>query len=127
MGVAGRAVSACDGVAQSNFRLRQERGECGDRNDRHLGDERIEDRLQIRQSQSEMDAPARFCDGTICRNERGGPRSGEDGARASSARGGDEDRRVDDERARRRPHRTTVLAPSARTASIDQSTGSTGP
>jgi hypothetical protein len=104
MRVTDRAVSAGDGVGERNLRLRQKRRQSGDGNDRHPRDKRIHDWLQFRPFQSEVDASSRFGHNTVGRHQCHGPRRRQDSARASPSGRGYEDRRIDDQRARRRLH-----------------------
>ena len=55
--------------AQRDLSLRKERRERGDRNDRHLSDEGVDDRVQMRLFQSEIDAPSRLGKNAICRDQ----------------------------------------------------------
>ena len=90
---------------EGDCRFREERRKSGDGHDCHLGYEGVDNRLEFRPLQSEIDAPSSFGDGAVCGDQHRRADRSKDSAGASAARGRNQDRRIHDEHARWRPHK----------------------
>lgn len=109
VGIARRAVAAGHGITKRDFARSKQRLQGRDRHDRKSCCQIVENFKQLRALQPQLEAPTRLMDDAVRRDQRRRKRRLLDGAGTSSKYRRDQDRSIDDERGRGRPHRSAAL------------------